>query len=160
MLFSVVFILSHFLAIATGFFVFVNIKQNPPCCSPDICKIVIQDQITGIERDSTQFRAHQLFTNKKRKLQFNRVSHFRYERRRRDSNPRAPEGKRISSAPRYDHFDTSPEYSAVALLIIRLPQLLYYIRLFLKKKDQTYFFAVCTAYTSWYLIPFQIGRTR
>ena len=108
MLFSVVFILSHFLAIATGFFVFVNIKQNPPCCSPDICKIVIQDQITGIERDSTQFRAHQLFTNKKRKLQFNRVSHFRYERRRRDSNPRAPEGKRISSAPRYDHFDTSP----------------------------------------------------
>ena len=28
-------------------------------------------------------------------------------RRRRDSNPRAPEGKRISSAPRYDHFDTS-----------------------------------------------------
>ena len=31
------------------------------------------------------------------------------ERRRRDSNPRAPEGKRISSAPRYDHFDTSPD---------------------------------------------------
>ena len=29
MLFSVVFILSQFLAIATGFFVFVNIKQNP-----------------------------------------------------------------------------------------------------------------------------------
>ena len=28
-------------------------------------------------------------------------------RRRRDSNPRAPEGKRISSAPRYDRFDTS-----------------------------------------------------
>ena len=30
-----------------------------------------------------------------------------HARRRRDSNPRAPEGKRISSAPRYDHFDTS-----------------------------------------------------
>ena len=30
------------------------------------------------------------------------------KRRRRDSNPRAPEGKRISSAPRYDRFDTSP----------------------------------------------------
>lgn len=29
MLFSVVFILSQFLAIATGFFVFVNIEQNP-----------------------------------------------------------------------------------------------------------------------------------
>ena len=34
------------------------------------------------------------------------ASRFRV-RRRRDSNPRAPEGKRISSAPRYDHFDTS-----------------------------------------------------
>ena len=31
-----------------------------------------------------------------------------FSRRRRDSNPRAPEGKRISSAPRYDRFDTSP----------------------------------------------------
>ena len=31
-----------------------------------------------------------------------------FARRRRDSNPRAPEGKRISSAPRYDRFDTSP----------------------------------------------------
>ena len=30
-------------------------------------------------------------------------------RRRWDSNPRAREGKRISSAPRYDHFDTSPD---------------------------------------------------
>ena len=30
------------------------------------------------------------------------------KRSRRDSNPRAPEGKRISSAPRYDHFDTTP----------------------------------------------------
>ena len=30
------------------------------------------------------------------------------QRRRRDSNPRAPEGKRISSAPRYDRFDTTP----------------------------------------------------
>ena len=29
-------------------------------------------------------------------------------RRRWDSNPRAREGKRISSAPRYDRFDTSP----------------------------------------------------
>lgn len=29
MLLSVVFILSQFLAIATGFFVFVNIEQNP-----------------------------------------------------------------------------------------------------------------------------------
>ena len=29
-------------------------------------------------------------------------------RRRWDSNPRAPEGNRISSAARYDHFDTSP----------------------------------------------------
>ncbi len=28
-------------------------------------------------------------------------------RRRRDSNPRAPEGKRISSAPRYDRLNTS-----------------------------------------------------
>ena len=36
-----------------------------------------------------------------------------FARRRRDSNPRAPEGKRISSAPRYDHFDTSPKYSAL-----------------------------------------------
>ena len=35
------------------------------------------------------------------------VSAFSPKRRRRDSNPRAPEGKRISSAPRYDHFDTS-----------------------------------------------------
>ena len=30
-------------------------------------------------------------------------------RRRWDSNPRAPEGNRISSAARYDHFDTSPK---------------------------------------------------
>ena len=29
-------------------------------------------------------------------------------RRRWDSNPRAREGKLISSQPRYDHFDTSP----------------------------------------------------
>ena len=33
-------------------------------------------------------------------------------RRRWDSNPRAPKGKRISSAPRYDHFDTSPYFHA------------------------------------------------
>ena len=39
-----------------------------------------------------------------------RYDHLIAERRRRDSNPRAPEGKRISSAPRYDHFDTSPDY--------------------------------------------------
>ena len=42
---------------------------------------------------------------------------FRYPficaRRRRDSNPRAPEGKRISSAPRYDHFDTSANISTI-----------------------------------------------
>ena len=37
-------------------------------------------------------------------------------RRRWDSNPRAPKGKRISSAPRYDHFDTSP-YSFYAYLL-------------------------------------------
>ena len=30
-------------------------------------------------------------------------------RRRWDSNPRAPEGNCISSAARYDHFDTSPQ---------------------------------------------------
>ena len=30
-------------------------------------------------------------------------------RRRWDSNPRAVAGKLISSQPRYDHFDTSPE---------------------------------------------------
>ena len=36
-----------------------------------------------------------------------KVSNEGLQRRRRDSNPRAPEGKRISSAPRYDHFDTS-----------------------------------------------------
>ena len=35
------------------------------------------------------------------------LASFFCARRRRDSNPRAPEGKRISSAPRYDHFDTS-----------------------------------------------------
>ena len=33
-------------------------------------------------------------------------------RRRRDSNPRAREGKRISSAPRYDHFDTTPSLAS------------------------------------------------
>lgn len=43
-----------------------------------------------------------------------RFPDFNKERRRWDSNPRAPEGKRISSAPRYDHFDTSP--SLVTLL--------------------------------------------
>lgn len=32
-----------------------------------------------------------------------------YSRRRWDSNPRAPEDNRISSAARYDHFDTSPQ---------------------------------------------------
>ena len=37
------------------------------------------------------------------------------QRRRRDSNPRAPEGKRISSAPRYDRFDTSPYVKTVPL---------------------------------------------
>ena len=39
---------------------------------------------------------------------------LRFERRRRDSNPRAPEGKRISSAPRYDRFDTSPNVSILS----------------------------------------------
>lgn len=34
--------------------------------------------------------------------------HSLFQRSRRDSNPRAPEGKRISSAPRYDRFDTTP----------------------------------------------------
>ncbi len=33
--------------------------------------------------------------------------HSFFARRRRDSNPRDPEVKRISSAPRYDRFDTS-----------------------------------------------------
>ena len=36
-------------------------------------------------------------------------------RSRRDSNPRAPEGKRISSAPRYDRFDTTPDCSRGSL---------------------------------------------
>ena len=31
-------------------------------------------------------------------------------RRERDSNPREIALKRISSAPRYDHFDTTPKY--------------------------------------------------
>lgn len=35
----------------------------------------------------------------------------------RDSNPRAPEGKRISSAPRYDRFDTTP-YLSITIPII------------------------------------------
>ena len=32
----------------------------------------------------------------------------KFKRRRWDSNPRAREGKTISSRSRYDHFDTSP----------------------------------------------------
>ena len=58
-------------------------------------------------------------------------------RRRRDSNPRAPEGKRISSAPRYDHFDTSPFSMAAETCrrhIAKFPQLVYYIRLCDKRK--------------------------
>ena len=39
-----------------------------------------------------------------------------FARRRRDSNPRAPEGKRISSAPRYDRFDTTPYLSDLYIL--------------------------------------------
>ncbi len=42
---------------------------------------------------------------------------FRW-RRRWDSNPRAREGKRISSAPRYDRFDTSPNVFQSAFLFI------------------------------------------
>ena len=45
------------------------------------------------------------------------ASHF-CVRRRRDSNPRAPEGKRISSAPRYDHFDTSADVLFATLIIL------------------------------------------
>ena len=55
------------------------------------------------------------------------------KRRRRDSNPRAPEGKRISSAPRYDHFDTSPDL--LPLTFSTYTQLLYYSRAVYKKKD-------------------------
>ena len=36
-------------------------------------------------------------------------THFNW-RKRWDSNPRAREGQRISSAPRYDHFDTLPYF--------------------------------------------------
>ena len=54
-----------------------------------------------------------------------------FKRRRRDSNPRAPEGKRISSAPRYDHFDTSP-WRAVHDFHT---QLLHYNRIISKKKE-------------------------
>ncbi len=38
----------------------------------------------------------------------------------RDSNPRAPEGKRISSAPRYDRFDTTPYLSITNPIILFL----------------------------------------
>ena len=53
-------------------------------------------------------------------------------RRRRDSNPRAPKDKRISSAPRYDHFDTSPSHMCRGLIM--MPQLLHYIRIPAKRK--------------------------
>ena len=38
----------------------------------------------------------------------------------RDSNPRAQEGKRISSAPRYDRFDTTPYLSITNHIIMFL----------------------------------------
>lgn len=47
---------------------------------------------------------------KRKKPEIGLITGFLW-RRRRDSNPRAREGKRISSAPRYDHFDTSPDMS-------------------------------------------------
>ena len=45
---------------------------------------------------------------------------FRW-RRRWDSNPRALADNRISSAARYDHFDTSP-YNSACLHLERFPQ--------------------------------------
>ena len=39
------------------------------------------------------------------------------QRRRRDSNPRGPEAKRISSAPRYDRFDTSPKSTLLTISV-------------------------------------------
>ena len=56
-------------------------------------------------------------------------------RRRRDSNPRAREGKRISSAPRYDHFDTSP----------------CMLNLLLKMRKAGFRFLVCCTFSVFYL---------
>ena len=37
-----------------------------------------------------------------------------------DSNPRAREGKLISSQPRYDHFDTAPRHIKLTCLLYRI----------------------------------------
>ena len=54
-------------------------------------------------------------------------------RRRWDSNPRAREGKRISSAPRYDLFDTSPYVICVIYFntIKYICQLLIFVLLYI-----------------------------
>ena len=63
-----------------------------------------------------------------------------FQRRRRDSNPRAPEGKRISSAPRYDHFDTSPDiflWISTAFLLYQTSSEKKRLKLrFLDKRDE------------------------
>ena len=62
-----------------------------------------------LTRISTIFKSL-IKTFEKKKPEIGLITGFLW-RRRRDSNPRAREGKRISSAPRYDHFDTSPGMS-------------------------------------------------
>lgn len=66
-------------------------------------------------------------------------------RRRRDSNPRAPEGKRISSAPRYDRFDTSP-YNINEIfflsdgILFRTHQTIIYYKLFPLIRQLNFFY--------------------
>ena len=67
---------------------------------------------TGIQH---LLRLLSLSLRKKKSFREKSSESFRTETE--DSNPRAPEGKRISSAPRYDRFDTSP-YNIMNIFLI------------------------------------------
>ena len=63
------------------------------------------------------------------------ITHLFEKRSWWDSNPRAPEGKRISSAPRYDHFDTTPKccqmlYNLIIITESRLKRNPFYSSIF------------------------------
>ena len=64
---------------------------------------------------------------------FKKSTSFLKQRRRRDSNPRAREGKTISSRSRYDHFDTSPNVPFFKHTYLFVPFFEIFVNAFVKK---------------------------